>query len=88
MKLVITKKPSVNYQSWFDEIQTTRMNRDKGQVKIYKMVLLLCMFDRDFYDWYKPVKPDEISLNFYSYITDNKKIQQISFDNTRKCRNN
>lgn len=74
----------MEYKSWFNEIQKTKMNKQNGQIKIYKMVLLLCMLDRGIYDWYKPVCPEEIALNFYRYLTDNEMIREISFGDRGK----
>lgn len=72
------------YESWFHEIRTTKMNKQNGQVKIYKMVLLLCMLDRGLLDWFKPVTPNEIALKFYRYLTDNLLIRNISFGDKGK----
>ena len=74
----------MKYQSWFDEIRTTKINKQNGQVKIYKLVLLLCMLDRGMYDWYKPVRAEEIALRFYRYLTDNDRIRDISFGDKGK----
>ncbi|MFZ7132471.1 MAG: HNH endonuclease [Eubacteriales bacterium] len=71
----------MTYNSWFNEINTTKMNKQNGQVKIYKMILLLCMLDRGIFDWFKPVKPEDIALNYYRYLTDNELISNISFGN-------
>lgn len=68
-----------DYSEWFNEINYTKLDRSHGGVKLYKMILLLCMLNRGPEDWHKPVSTEKIALPFYRYLMDNESIVIASF---------
>ncbi|SHF17930.1 HNH endonuclease [Alkalibacter saccharofermentans] len=74
----------MGYEAWYNEINSTKINRQHGQVKIYKLILLICMLSRGKSKWFMPVKAEEVALDFYRYLTDNTEIRDLSFGDSGK----
>lgn len=61
------------YDKWIQEVERT------GMAKSYKMVVLKYMLSRGYEDWYKPVKANEISAFFHTYLTEKPYRKRIDF---------
>lgn len=74
----------MDYEKWYEHIRKTRIDKSHNGIKIYKHLLLLAMLERGENDWWKPITPKAVAPYFHRFLTDNRKIRDLSFSDEGK----